>query len=150
MEYTIVSSLPHVVCISVSNSSHCVQNHYNRPTLVSRKKTCVSVWLLVCSSEVGAPFHYALMPLKTDTRQKIGGDKSCTHVPTWQKHWGTLTNTRTDHTPYSVHTLTPIIVTNQIKKHLVLFTLPHVTHTVDTRTNQTDTWQCLTYTLNHS
>ena len=38
MEYTIVSSLPHVVCLSMSSSSRCVQNHYNRPTLVSRKK----------------------------------------------------------------------------------------------------------------
>ena len=42
----------------------------------------VSVWLFVYSSEVGVPFHYALMPLKTDTRQKISGDRSCTHVPT--------------------------------------------------------------------
>ena len=32
-----------------------------------QKKTCVCVWLLVRSSEVGAPFHYALMPPKTDT-----------------------------------------------------------------------------------
>ena len=46
------------------------------------EKTCVSVWLFVRSSEVGVPFHYALMPLKTDTRQKISGDRSCTHVPT--------------------------------------------------------------------
>ncbi len=38
MEYTIVSSHPHVVCLSLSSSSRCVQNHYNRPTLVSRKK----------------------------------------------------------------------------------------------------------------
>ena len=29
-----------------------------------QKKSCVCVWLLVRSSEVGAPFHYALMPLK--------------------------------------------------------------------------------------
>ena len=82
MEYTVVSSLPHVVCLSMSSSSRCVQIHYNRLTLVSRKKTCVCVWLFVRSSEVGVPFHYALMPLKTDTRQKIGGDRSCTHVPT--------------------------------------------------------------------
>ena len=88
-----------VVCLSMSSSSRCVQNHYNRPTLVSRKKPCVSVWLFVRSSEVGVPFHYALMPLKIDTRQKISGDRSCTHVPTWRKHWGTLTNARTDHTP---------------------------------------------------
>ena len=33
--------------------------------------------------------------------------------------------------------------------HTILFALPHVTHTVNTRTNQTDTWLCLTYTLNH-
>ena len=91
-----------VVCLSMSSSSRCVQNRYNQPTLVSRKKkkkNCVSVWLLVRSSEVGAPFHYALMPLETDTRQKISGDRSCTHVPTWRKHWGTLTDARTDHTP---------------------------------------------------
>ena len=46
-----------------------------------RKKT-VSVWLLVLSAEVGVPFHYALVPLKTGTRQKIRGDRGCTHVPT--------------------------------------------------------------------
>ena len=35
--------------------------------------------------------------------------------------------------------------------HTVLFTLPHVTHTVNTRTNpQTDARLCLTYALNHS
>ncbi len=34
--------------------------------------------------------------------------------------------------------------------HTVLFTLPHVTHTVHTRTNQTDARLCLTYALNHS
>ena len=32
-----ISSLPHVVFLSMSSSSRCVQNHYNRPTLVSRK-----------------------------------------------------------------------------------------------------------------
>ena len=32
--------------------------------------------------------------------------------------------------------------------HTVLFTLPHVTHTVNTRTNQTDAGLCLTYPLN--
>ena len=60
------------------------ENHYNRPTLVSRKKEekTVSVWLLVLSAEVGVPFHYALVPLKTGTRQKIRGDRGCTHVPT--------------------------------------------------------------------
>ena len=31
----------------------------------------VSVWLLVYSSEVGVPFHYAHMPLKTDTGRKM-------------------------------------------------------------------------------
>ena len=82
MEYTTVSSHPHVVCFSMSCSSRCVQNHYNRPTLVSRKNRYVSVWLLVRSSEVGVPFHCALMPLKTDTRQKIRGDRGCTNVPT--------------------------------------------------------------------
>ena len=52
---------------------------------------------------------------------------------------------RRTHWPHSVsvHTLTPIIVTNQIKKCIqFLFTLPHVTHAVNTRTNQTDTWLC--------
>ena len=34
--------------------------------------------------------------------------------------------------------------------HTILFTLPHVTHTVHTRTNQTDARLCLTYALNHS
>ena len=83
MEYTVVSSLPHVVCLSMSSSSRCVQIHYNRPTLVSRKTTtCVCVWLLVRSSDVGVPFHYALTPLKTDTRQKVSGDRNCIHVPT--------------------------------------------------------------------
>ena len=79
MEYTIVSSHPHVVCLSLSSSSRRVQNHYNRPTLVSKKPP---VLVFVRSTEVGVLFHYALMPLKTDTRQKIRGDRSCTHVPT--------------------------------------------------------------------
>ena len=85
MEYTIVSSHPHLVCLSMSSSSRCVQNHYNRPTLVSRKNPVLvfgQFFLLVRSSEVGVPFHYALMLLKTATRQKISGDRSCTHVPT--------------------------------------------------------------------
>ena len=77
MEYTIVSSLPHVVCLSMSSSSRCAQNHYNRPTLVSKNNNnCINVWLLVRSSEVVVPFHYAHMPLKTDTRQKISGDRT--------------------------------------------------------------------------
>ena len=80
MEYTIASSLPHVVCLSVflALCSKSLQS----TDLGIQKKPCVSVWLLVRSSEVGVPFHYAHMPLKTDTRQKIGGDRSCTHVPT--------------------------------------------------------------------
>ena len=80
MEYTIVSSLPHVVCLSMflALCSKSLQS----TDLGIQKKTCVSVWLLVRSSEVGALFHYAHMPLKTDTRQKISGDRSCTHVPT--------------------------------------------------------------------
>ena len=121
-----------ILSLSVSSSSRCVQNHYNPPTLVSRreKKTCVSVWLLVRSSEVGVPFHYVHLPLKTDTRQKIRGDRSCTHVPTWLTKTLKLAHRRA-HWPQSVsvHTLTPIIVTNQITKCIVLFTLPHVTHT---------------------
>ena len=44
----------------------------DRPWYPEKKEPCVSVWLFVRSSEVGVPFHYALMPLKTDTRQKIG------------------------------------------------------------------------------
>ena len=57
--------------------------------LAIQKKTCVCVWLLVRSSEVGAPFHYALMPLKTDTRQKISGDRSwytCTNMTKTLRH----------------------------------------------------------------
>ena len=111
-------SHPHVVCLSMSSSLRCVQNHYNRPTLVSRKKTknCGSVWSLVRSSEVGVPFHYALMPLKTDTRQKISGDSSCTlyqHDENTEAH---SPYARTDRHIPSPAVRTPIIVTNQIKK----------------------------------
>ena len=35
-------------------------------------KPCISVWSLVCSSEVGVPFYYAHMPVKTDIRQRYG------------------------------------------------------------------------------
>ena len=81
LEYTIVSSLLHVVCLSML----LVLCHF-KITTIDRpwypEKPSVSVWLLVRSSEVGVPFHYALVPLKTDTRQKIRGDRSCTHVPT--------------------------------------------------------------------
>ena len=55
--------------------------HFNVPRVVfkitaidkpeRKKNTCVSVWLLVRSSEADVPFHYAHMPLETDTRQKI-------------------------------------------------------------------------------
>ena len=48
---------------------------------IQKKHTpCGSVWLLVRSSEVGVPFHYAHMPLKTDTRQKTSGDRSSLHM----------------------------------------------------------------------
>ena len=80
MEYTIVSSLLHVVCLSMFPA--LCSKSLQSTDLGILKKTCVSVWLLVCSSEVSVPFHYAHMPLKTDTRQKIRGDRSCTHVPT--------------------------------------------------------------------
>jgi len=91
MEYTIVSSHPHVVCLSLSSSSRCVQNHYESTDgLGMQKKTCVSVWLLVRSLEVGVPFHYALMPLKTGTRQKIRGDTeklyTCTDMTKTLRH----------------------------------------------------------------
>ena len=126
MEYTIVSSLLHVVCISMFLEL-CSKSLQSTDLGIQKKQQhlCVSVWLLVCSSEVAVPSHYAHMPLKTDTRQKIRGDRSCTHVPTWRKHWGTLTDARTDHTPsqYIVFTITPIVVTNQIKKCIQLFYL---------------------------
>ena len=80
MEYTIVSHLLHVVCISVFLV--LCSKSLQLTDLGIQKKTCVSVWLLVCSSEVGAPFHYAHVPLKTDARQKISGDRSFTHVLT--------------------------------------------------------------------
>ena len=142
MEYTVVSRRhPHVVCLSLRSSSspRCVQNHYNRPTLVSRKKSLLV--LFVRSSEVGVPFHYALMPLKTYTRQKIRGDRSCTHVPTCRKHWGTLTDARTLTTlRLSTYSYSHYSDEPNKEMHTVLFTLPHVTHTVNTRTSQTDTW----------
>ena len=75
MEYTTVSSLLHVAYILMFLAL-CSKS------LQSKKRTCVSVWLLVCSSDVGVPFHYTHKPLKTDTRQKIMGDGSSTHVPT--------------------------------------------------------------------
>ena len=102
MEYTFVSSLLHVVCISMflTLCSKSLQS----TDLGIQKKTCVSVWLLVCSSDVGVLFHYAHnTPLKTDTRQKIRETEVVhmhTHVLTWRKHRGTLTLTdaHTDHT----------------------------------------------------
>ena len=109
-----------------------------------QKKTCVSVWLFVRSSEVGVPFHYALMPLKTDTRQKISGDmtKTLMHAQSQTCALTTLCLSTYSHSHYSDEP--------NKEMHTVLFTLPHVTHTVNTRTKQTDTWLCLTYALNHS
>ena len=88
MEYTVVTSLLHVVCISMflALCSKSLQSTdlgiQKKKKKKEKKKNCVSVWLLVRSSEAGVPFHYAFMPLKTDTRQKIRGDRRCTHVPT--------------------------------------------------------------------
>ena len=65
MEYTIVSSLPHVVCISLFLALCSKSLQTTDLDIQKKKKNCVSVWLLVRSSEVGVPFHYALMPLKT-------------------------------------------------------------------------------------
>ena len=84
MEYTVVTSLLHVVCISMffalcSKSLQSTDLGIQKKKKKRKKKTCVSVWLLVRSSEAGVPFHYAFMPLKTDTRQKIRGDRRCTH-----------------------------------------------------------------------
>ena len=83
-KYTIVSSHPHVVCLSMflALCSKSLQSTDLGIRKKIKKHTCGSVWLLVRSSEVAVPFRYALMPLKTDTRQKIRGDRSCTHVPT--------------------------------------------------------------------
>ena len=97
-------------------------------TIGIQKKPCVCVWLLVRSSEVGVPFHYAHMPLKTDTRQK---DKWRQKLYTCTDMMKTLRHAhRHAHWPHSVsvHILTPIIMTNQIKKciQFYLFTLPHV------------------------
>ena len=80
MEYTIVSSLLHVLCISMFLA--LCSKSLQLTDLGIQKKTSVCVWLLACPSEVGVPFHYVHMPLKTDTRQKIRGDRSCTHVLT--------------------------------------------------------------------
>ena len=93
-----------------------------------QKKTCVSVWLLVRSSEVGVPFHYALMPLKTDTRQKIRGD-------TYRHDENTVTEVRS-----RTHTLTTLLLSGTYshshysdepnkEMHTILFTLLYVTHT---------------------
>ena len=86
-------------------SSSC-SVHFNVPRVVfkittiarpwyPKKQPCVSAWLLVSSSEVGVPFHYAYMATTRGTRQKVRGDRSCTHVLTWPKHWGTITYART-------------------------------------------------------
>ena len=47
----------------------CQLNQKNTHTHTKHNQT-VSVWLLVCSSEVGVPFHYAHMPIKPDIRQR--------------------------------------------------------------------------------
>ena len=81
MEYTIVSSHPQP--FNVKFLALCSKSLQSTDFGIQKgKKPCVSVWLLVRSSEVGVPFHYVHLPLKTDTRQKIRGDRSCTHVPT--------------------------------------------------------------------
>ena len=154
MEYTIVSSHPHVVCLSMflALCSISLQSTDLGIRKNNNKKPCGSVWLLVRSSEVAVPFHYAHTPLKTDTRQKIRGDRSCTHVPTWRKHWGTPHTETRALTTLRVSTYSHSHYGDEPNKemHTILFTLPHVTHTVNTRTNQTDTWLCLNYALNHS
>ena len=62
VEYTVVSSLLRVVCISkfLALCSNLLQS----TDLGIQKKTFVNVWLLVCSSELAVLSHYAHMPLK--------------------------------------------------------------------------------------
>ena len=43
---------------------------------------------------------------------------------------------------------TPFGTKSKVRVNTILFAPPHVTHTVNTRTNQTDTWLYLTYALN--
>ena len=94
------------------------------------------------------PFHYALMPLKTDTRQKIV-ETEVVHM--YQHDENTEARSQ-------MHALTTLRLSTYShysdepnkEMHTVLFTLPHVTHTVHTRANQTDARLCLTYALNHS
>ena len=83
MEYTIVSSLLHLVSISMFLAL-CLKSLRSTDLGIQKNPVFSSVWLLVHSSQVGVPYHYAHMSLKTDTRQKISGDRtvSCTHVPT--------------------------------------------------------------------
>ena len=67
MEYTIVSGLLHVVCLSVFLAL-CSKSLQSTVLGIQKNNNYVSVWLLVYSSEVGVPFQYAHMLLKTDTR----------------------------------------------------------------------------------
>ena len=131
-----MSSLLHVVCISVLCSAKALQS-IDLGNGIQIEKTCVGVWLLVCSSEVGAPFHYAQIPLKTDTRQKLE-----TEFVRMYRH-----DKNTEERSCNLTTLCLSIYSHSqshfsdepIKEmHTILFTLPHVTHTVNTRTNQTD------------
>ena len=95
------------------------------------------------------PFHYAPVPLKTDTRQKRKKKKKKKRVETGVVHMyrhdsdentearsqtGALTTLRLSTYPHSHYSDEP-----NKEMHTVLFTQPHVTHTVNTRTNQTDT-----------
>ena len=86
MEYTIVSSSSCSVPFNVKFLTLCSKSLQSTDLGIQKKNTCVSVWLLVHSTEVGVPFHYALTPLKTDTRQQISGDRGCTDMTKTPRH----------------------------------------------------------------
>ena len=134
-----ISRLVHVVCISMFLvlCSKSLQS----TDLGIQKKTCVSVWLLVCSSEVGVTFHYAHMPSKTDAKQRYG-ETEVVHM--YQHDENTEGRSQ-------AHTLTTLCLRTYSQSHThytdepnkemytILFTLLHITHTANTRTSQSNT-----------
>ena len=79
MEYTTVSSLLHIVSISMFLAL-CLKSLQSTDLGIQKNPVFSSVWLLVHSSQAGVPYHYAHTPLKTDTRQKISGDRTVVHM----------------------------------------------------------------------
>ena len=74
-----ISGLLRVVSISMFLAL-CLKSLQSTDLGIQKNPVFSSVWLLVHSSQAGVPYHYAHTPLKTDTRQKISGDRTVVHM----------------------------------------------------------------------